>query len=212
MQSLRFIVQIFIIFCVIFFDLKTGKIGNYLIPFILFFGVFYCGWICPFGSIQDIISKIANKLKIKRYKCPEKIQKYLVYLRYFLYTLVVVKLISMSWNPRGRFGDLLRGVELSYLLYAILIIFLLISIFIDRPWCNYFCEKGAFFGFLSNLRIFGIKRDNKTCIHCHKCDRACPMNIKVESTDFVNHPNCIGCFECISTCPKKCLKYSNKKM
>ncbi len=50
----------------------------------------------------------------------------------------------MSWNPRGRFGDILRGVELDTLLYIIVAVFLIVSIFIDRPWCNYFCEKGAF--------------------------------------------------------------------
>ena len=210
MQILRLIVQISIILLVAFVGFKNGKIGNYLVPFILFFGVFYCGWICPFGSIQDIISKIATKLKIKRFKCPTKFQKYLVYLRYFLYTLVVIKLISMSWNPRGRFGDILRSVELDDLLYVIVAIFLIASIFIDRPWCNYFCEKGAFYGLLSTFRIFGIKRDNNTCIHCHKCDKVCPMNILVESTDFVNHPNCIGCLECVSNCPKKCLKYTKK--
>lgn len=210
MQILRLIVQISIILLVAFVGFKNGKIGNYLVPFILFFGVFYCGWICPFGSIQDIISKIATKLKIKRFKCPPKFQKYLVYLRYFLYTLVIIKLISMSWNPRGRFGDILKGVELDTLLYIIVAVFLIASIFIDRPWCNYFCEKGAFYDLLSTFRIFGIKRDNNTYIHCHKCDKVCPMNILVEGTDFVNHPNCIGCLECISNCPKKCLKYTKK--
>ncbi len=210
MQILRLFVQISVILLVIFFGFSNGKIGNYLVPFILFFGVFYCGWICPFGSIQDIIGKIAKKLKIKRFKCPQKVQKYLVYLRYFLYTLVFIKILSMSWNPRGRFGDILNGIELNTILYIIVAIFLIVSIFMDRPWCNYFCEKGAFYGLLSTLRIFGIKRDNNTCIHCHKCDKVCPMNILVENTDFVNHPNCIGCLECISNCPKKCLKYAKK--
>ena len=211
MQILRLFVQISIMLLVVFFGFKNGRLGNYLVPFILFFGVFYCGWICPFGSIQDIIGKIATKLKIKRFKCSQKIQKHLVYLRYFLYTLVVVKLISMSWNPRGRFGDILNGIELNELLYTIVVVFLIASIFIDRPWCNYFCEKGAFYGLLSTFRIFGVKRDNNTCIHCHKCDKVCPMNILVESTDFVNHLNCIGCLECISNCPKKCLKYAKKQ-
>ena len=122
MQILRLFVQISVILLVIFFGFSNGKIGNYLVPFILFFGVFYCGWICPFGSIQDIIGKIAKKLKIKRFKCPQKVQKYLVYLRYFLYTLVFIKILSMSWNPRGRFGDILNGIELNTILYIISIL------------------------------------------------------------------------------------------
>lgn len=211
MQKIRTTIQLLIIILTITITFKYTKIGTYLVPFIIFFGVFYCGWICPFGAIQDFINKIAKKLKIKRYKVPDKIQKYLVYTRYFLYSLVFVKLISMSgWNPRGSFGDILRCIELSTLLYSIVGIFLITSIFIDRPWCNYFCEKGAFYGLLSSFRLFSIKRDNNICIHCHKCDKVCPMNIKVESTEFVNNPHCIGCLECISNCPVKCLKYKKK--
>ena len=127
MQKIRTTIQLLIIILTITITFKYTKIGVYLIPFIIFFGVFYCGWICPFGSIQDFINKIAKKLKIKRYKVPDKVQKYLVYTRYFLYSLVSIKLISMGWNPRGAFGDILRGVELSTLLYSIVGIFLITS-------------------------------------------------------------------------------------
>lgn len=83
MQKLRFLVQLSIIALVVFLDFKSKYIGTYLVPFILFFGVFFCGWICPFGAAQDFIGKISKKLGIKRYKCPDKIQKYLVYTRIF---------------------------------------------------------------------------------------------------------------------------------
>lgn len=101
MQKIRTTIQLLIIILTITITFKYTKIGTYLVLFIIFFGVFYCGWICPFGAIRDFINKISKKLKIKRYRVPDKIQKYLVYTRYFLYSLVFVKLISMSgWNPR----------------------------------------------------------------------------------------------------------------
>ena len=89
-----------------------------------------------------------------------------------------------------------------------LVIFFITSIFFKRPFCNYFCIKGAIDGLMSILRLFSIKKDNKKCIHCHLCDKNCPMQISVEKSKFIRHPNCIGCCQCITNCPKKCLKYS----
>lgn len=210
LQIIRFIIQISVILLVIFTGFKNDLLGQYLIPFIIIFGVFYCGWFCPFGTAQEFVGKIGKTLKIKKYKLPDKIQAILVYLRYIIYALSFIGLISMVWNPRGKFSMILRGFEISYILYGIVIIFLLISLFIDRPWCNYLCEKGGFFGLLSSFRFFGIKRDQKKCVHCLKCNKTCPMNIKIETMEFVNHPSCIGCMQCITNCPKKCLKYNFK--
>lgn len=58
MQILRLFVQISVILLVIFFGSSNGKIGNYLVPFILFFGVFYCGWICHLVVFKILLKKL----------------------------------------------------------------------------------------------------------------------------------------------------------
>jgi polyferredoxin len=67
--------------------------------------------------------------------------------------------------------------------------------------------KGAADGLMSIVRPISIKRNNKTCIHCRLCDKVCPMNVQVENTAFVRHPNCINCMKCLSVCPKNCIKF-----
>lgn len=207
-QTGRHIIQTLILVGVFLGILNPGTIGLYLLLSVLFFGVFYCGWICPFGSCQEFIGWLGDKLHIKKYRLPPRLQQTAVYMRYALYILGILGWITFTYNPRGGFGRFLSGNILSTLSVFLLITFCLFSLFSPRPFCNYFCEKGAQMGFLSILRLFGIKRNANMCIHCHRCTQICPMNINVEQTDFVNHPNCIGCLKCQEVCPVKCVRYT----
>ena len=80
---------------------------------------------------------------------------------------------------------------------------LLGSLFIERPWCKYFCPYGALLGVFNKFRIFKIKRSPSTCISCNKCTKACPMNIDVAKQGTITDLQCISCFECTSqrVCP-----------
>ncbi len=176
---------------------KYGMIGKVLFWTILIVGVFFCGWVCPFGAIQDWLAKIARFIKIPRYQVPKPIQQYLVLSRYAFYVLGVAGIVFTSLNARSAFNHQLFKNSLEMASGIVLVIFLVTALFVDRPFCNYFCMKGAGYGILGVLRIIGIKRDNSKCIHCKFCDRNCPMNIEIESTDFVRHPNCINCMTCI---------------
>jgi polyferredoxin len=91
--------------------------------------------------------------------------------------------------------------------------FVIISIFFERPFCNYFCSEGVKFGVFSLTRVFSIKRNEATCVGCKKCDKACPMNINVSIKDQIRHGQCINCFECISACPvENTLTYGRVKL
>ncbi|MDC7223179.1 MAG: 4Fe-4S dicluster domain-containing protein, partial [Spirochaetales bacterium] len=85
----------------------------------------------------------------------------------------------------------------------LLAVFLLLSLFTDRPYCRYFCTEGARYGALSMGRLFSIRRNTESCINCKLCDRACPMGITVSQVKHVRNGQCVNCFECIAACPKK---------
>lgn len=211
-QILRFLVQlVFMIGMILAFTPNYNMVGKKIFLTILIVGVFFCGWVCPFGAIQDWLSVVGRKLKLPQYQVPEKIQNYLQLLRYVLYALGVVGISYAVINARASFNHKLFTNTLTLWAGVFLGIFLVLSLFIKRPFCNYFCTKGASYGLLSVLRIFGISRDNDTCIHCHLCDKNCPMNIKIEKETFIRHPNCINCLTCVGVCPKKCIKYKLKK-
>lgn len=210
-QIIRFIVQaIFMMSMILALTPNYGMVGKWFFITILLVGVFFCGWVCPFGAIQDWLNKLAQKMHFPQYQVPVKFQKYLQISRYLVYALGVMGISYGIINARSSFNHKLFTNSLTLGAGIFLVIFLLASLFVKRPFCNYFCAKGASYGLLSVLRIFGIKRDNDKCIHCKLCDKNCPMNIQIESTDFVRHPNCINCLTCVSVCPKKCIKYKLK--
>ncbi|WP_156922793.1 4Fe-4S binding protein [Desulfitobacterium metallireducens] len=80
---------------------------------------------------------------------------------------------------------------------------IILSLFIERPWCKYACPYGAVLGFFNFFRIFKIHRKNSSCVNCKACDRACPMNISVSTTNAVRNHQCISCMKCTSehSCP-----------
>ena len=208
-QILRFIVQLVFIAGLIFslgLIPGTKDVSSWLLPTILVAGVFFCGWVCPFGAAQDWMAKLGRLLHLPQLRVPQSVQRYLQLTRYALYLALTMGItIALLQGPRN-FSALMRGQGLS-VATGIVIGFLLISLFMDRPFCNYFCTGGARMGLFSVLRIFGIRRDTEQCKQCGHCTRNCPMNIDVAHTDFVRHPNCIGCLRCVSSCPKGLLKY-----
>ena len=184
------------------------KIASWLLWTVPLVGVFFCGWVCPFGTAQDLCAWIAKKLKFPRFQISWRFQKYLQVSRYVWAGLILFAGVNYAFlSARYYFNDNLFYNALTWTSGLTLVFFLLAGLFIDRPFCNYFCMKGAVEGVMSIVRPFGIKRKKQDCIHCQLCNKICPMNVRVENMNFVRHPNCINCLKCVSVCPKKCIKF-----
>ncbi len=170
-------------------------------------GASFCGWICPFGTVQELISKLGKALKIKKIKVPKYIDTPLLYLKYAVLLFVLFRtaktglLMFSNMDPYYALLNLWSD-ELSKLALIILGIVLLSSFFIERPWCRYACPLGAFQGLFNWLSIIKIKRKSDTCISCTLCNRNCPMGIDVMNNDAVNSPLCNRCLNCVDSCPK----------
>lgn len=179
-------------------------------------GPIFCGWICPFGTLQDIVSKLTRG--IKKHKMPKSIQKGLAVSRYIL--LAVTTLLTadfvftlMQYDARINFLSLLEGKVLTMGAYGLLALYLIVAVFFERPFCNYMCPQGAKYGLMSALRPFRIVRDSDTCVKCGKCDQACPMNIAIMEKNNVKSLQCINCLSCVAACPKRgALKYGIIKL
>lgn len=208
-RYIRYVVQCLgILLTVIGFFTNYPMVNSILLGAIIIMGPVFCGWVCPFGTLQDIFAKLGRKLGIKKYVMPSKLKKVLAFSRYIL--LLITILITadfifniLSLDPRANFTTLLGGKTLTVTGWIIVFAFLGISIFFERPFCNYLCIEGAKFGVLSSARPITIVRNKETCVGCNRCNRVCPMNVDVSSYSQVRSLQCINCMECVAACPAK---------
>jgi len=206
-RYMRYAVQILGIILTIIGLLTGYPIANAILLGVSFvMGPVFCGWICPFGTLQDIFSKLGNKLGINKRVLPIKLRKVLSLSRYIL--LFVTVLISadfifslMSFDPRANFTSFLGGNTITILGWAVIAAFFSISMIFERPFCNYLCIEGAKNGLIGTLRPVTIIRNEDTCIGCKKCNHACPMSVDIASHSQVRSLQCINCMECVLACP-----------
>jgi len=194
----------FLIILIIGFYADIRMVIILALPAAFIFGNFYCGWICPFGTLQDLFGLIGRKIFKKKFKMPRAIQKYLQFSRYILAIISVTGAFSIFFESINAYGTFLGVFLTPFTLTAssiVMISLVLIAILFDRPYCNYLCSEGIKFGVFSFTRIFSIKRNEDSCVSCKKCTQACPMNIEVNIKENIRNAQCINCFECISVCP-----------
>lgn len=181
-------------------------------------GRFICGFLCPFGWFQDLLHKIPSK-KISTTKLkPLRLLKYAV----LLFSVVLLPALLVNDVGLGEpifckyicpQGVLEGAIPLSIvdsgiratlgLLFAwkftILVVLILLSVFIYRPFCKWICPLGAIYGLMNRVSMTQMNVDKNKCVSCGKCARACKMDVDVTKTP--NHFECIRCGMCVSACP-----------
>ena len=139
---------------------------------------------------------------------PGKLDKVLRYLRYIVLAWILYmtgyfgKLIFVEFDPYYELFNFWTS-EVAIAGLIILAIILILSLFVERPWCKYACPYGAVLGLSNLVRIFKIRRVDSTCRSDGVCDIVCPMNIPVSEKYIVRDHQCISCLECTSEgkCP-----------
>lgn len=197
------------------------RMGWYVIGIILLFGITLgrtiCGWLCPFGLIQELLHKIPGvKLRKSRFTRALSWLKYVI-----LVGLVVVFPIVYGLNkgysvpgfckyicPAGTLEGAVallanpNNTNLISMLGAlftsklvIMIVILTACVFCYRSFCRFLCPLGAIYGIFNRFSIVGIRVDENRCNGCGACVHGCGMDIK-----HVGDHECINCGKCMEGC------------
>ena len=168
----------------------------------------FCGWICPFGSVQEWIGLAGRKLLKRRFNPTGAWDRGLRYLKYVILAAVVAltwhtgTLVFRDYDPFLAFFHLGRGVEELPWAYAALGVVLAGSLFIERFFCKYACPLGAVLAVLGRLGLSKIHRDPDGCKSCRLCEKKCTAHVDFLSVTTIRDPECNHCMDCVADCPK----------
>ncbi len=195
-----------------------------LVLFGTFLGRFVCGFLCPFGLIQDLIYKIPFVKKIRRLP-GEKALRYLRFVFLAVFVLLLPAFIA-DFTGLGQpwfckwicpVGTLEGGIPLVLLnsamreaagfIFRFKLIILLITLFsaviIYRPFCRYVCPLGAIYGIFNKISFYRFTIDSTKCTGCGACQKTCKLDIPVWQNP--NSADCIRCGDCKTACPNQAI-------
>jgi NosR/NirI family transcriptional regulator, nitrous oxide reductase regulator len=163
----------------------------------------FCGWICPYGALTELLNNAAKKIFPKKffYEFPKPIHNILRRLRYVIFSsLVLLSLYSIEWAERAAEIEPFKTTWLvgvfnrEWYFMGYWIILLVVSVFIFRFFCRYLCPLGAGFSIGSLFQIKRIKRRG-CCTSCKICTRGCE-SFAINEVGKVNRFECLFCLEC----------------
>ena len=179
----------------------------------------FCGWICPFGALQEGIMALSKRLQ-KRFPALKKgvkalqeksaplarLDRYARYFKYVVLAWIIWGTITygvMVFRDVDPYAALLGLAELSIGLGTVVLALVFVaSFFVERPFCRYACPLGAINGIVSQVSPVRLERDDLLCKGCAICDKACPVGLPVATSVKITSPECIGCLECVDVCPR----------
>lgn len=213
---------------------REHKFTFYVLGFLLLFGALFgrlvCGWLCPFGLVQDLLHKIPFVKKLRRLPGERALRclKYAVLVGFVvILPLTVLDIVGQGQPWFCKYicpsGTLFAGIPLiaanpplraalGWLFTwkaAILIVLVLLSIVLWRPFCRYLCPLGAIYGLFNPVAVYRFRIDTDKCTACGACQKACKLDIAVYRTP--NSPECVRCGDCRRSCPHGAICTANTR-
>ena len=178
---------------------------------------YICAWGCQIGVLQDLIFRMNQTPKRKviigqQIKVPFVISNGIRVVFFCAFTI-----ITFTWGVDiiAPFDPFKIFNPLHFALVGIVFvgILLVMSLFIYRPWCHFFCPFGLAGWLVEKISRVRISVDYETCIGCKKCATACPSTVMgailVQDKKII--PDCFACYTCRDVCPTESISFSTRK-
>lgn len=162
----------------------------------------FCGWLCPFGALQELSNRAARLLKVPQLKMPWAIHERLWPIKYIVFLgLFGVSLGSLAWAELlaeiepFKTAIVLRFVR-QWWFVAFALALLAAGLFVERFFCRYLCPLGAALAIPGRMRMFDwLKRYRECGNPCMRCFNECPVEA-IHPEGHINPNECISCLHC----------------
>ncbi len=171
----------------------------------------FCGYACPFGTMQEIIYNLNPKSKkTKQTHIPIWLHKLLNSFKYLIMLITILAAFRSMQYVYMKFCPVLAVSHPQNITIASIIVLFIIFIvgyFINRFWCRYLCPYAAlmnvfqYLGKLLHIKANRIHASEEHCLDCRLCSKCCPMQIVIHEEKRVENVNCIFCLKCLQSCP-----------
>jgi len=162
----------------------------------------YCGWLCPFGALQELINRVAKMFSIKQFTVPWAIHERIWTFKYLIFLLLFgFSLYSLDWAEHlaevepFKTAIILKFIrEWPFVIFALAV--LIPGVFIERFYCRYICPLGAALAIPGRMRMFSWLKRYKECgTPCQRCSNECMVQA-IHREGNINVNECLYCLHC----------------
>lgn len=184
-----------------------------LIPLTFVFGKVWCGWVCHLGALQEFIFR-PGVLKVLHTK---KAQLVLKWMRIVTLILLITQIITTRTNIFIHYDPFKVAYNLfsaNTLGYFLLVVMLISSVLIYRPFCRAFCPVGLMLGWVSHIPGAAKLNKNESCIDCKTCSNSCRYNAMTyeNKKSILDNKDCILCGDCMDSCKFSSLEIDRTRL
>ena len=209
-------------------DRPAFYVVGLLLMFGLLLGRVICGFLCPFGLIQELLHRIPTK-KVKKSPLTRRLSR-VKYVVLAVFALAIPAWFALRRLPLPGFckyicpagtlegalmlllhpaNDALRAMTggLFWWKFTVMIAVLTACVILFRAFCRFLCPLGALYSLMAKIALLGVKVDRGRCTDCGACVRVCKMDIR-----RVGDGECVHCGSCIDICPAKAISFRAGKI
>ncbi len=173
----------------------------------IIFGRLWCGYVCPFGFMQDMFTLARQKMRLTQVSFSPKLTPVLTlgkwFLVFYIFFYDFCDVCPVQYFTVTTTGHVSPFNTTSFF-WAVVV--LTLAFLNDRAFCKV-CPIGALIGLVNKISGSRIKKCGSACTHCRACLEVCPMSIQEvyedRSHEDITHPDCVYCMKCIEICPEK---------